>query len=568
MDQESSKSGSVGLDAILITDALGRRRPRAAEPIAENRALHALARQLSEGPDTMLKALAATALDLCRGGSAGVSLLEPGDRHGRLRRASVVGAFERYEGGTAPYHSSPSGDCLERGSPQLYAYPARYFPSCGALEPLIVEVIVVPLLPADSRWMGTLWVASHEEERRFDSEDLRVMMTLADLAIAALRLERLTKAEQRRLYFLPHLAHEFKRPLTLIHNAFDQMKGDDQNGLVLEALRGITEPQIVRMAGLVDDVLDFERMARGQDWIHRVPIDLAELVRKAVDPFRRTSAEQHLHWNVTIPEDPIPLEADPFCLGRALGKLLDNAVHYNDPGGQIWLEVEQEGDTSVIRLRNTGWGIDPDMLPLVFEPFVDVECRTEQCRRGLGLGLTLAWAIIEQHGGSITAQSEGRGQNSEFIVRLPVSDRAGGSGQVEVLVPSSSEKRPCRRILIVDGNVEITRLLARCLAQHWGHEVRVAHDGPSALEEAKSFAPEFVLLSFDLPGIDACEFARRLRAHAGPAGMCVVALLHLDSKPDVRELGEQGFDRYFVKPLDVLDIQNLLAGAAGPGAST
>ena len=251
-------------------------------------------------------------------------------------------------------------------------------------------------------------------------------------------------------------------------------------------------------------------------------------------------------------------------LAQVFGNLLTNAAKYTEPGGHIWLSGAGDGAEAVVRVRDSGIGIAPETLPFVFDLFVQADRTSTRARGGLGIGLTLVRRLLEMHGGTVIASSAGPGKGSEFVVRLPalvMGRTATDGGKEGDSVPPSPAAAPRRRILVVDDNVDAAETLAMLLRLS-GHHVRVAHDGPAALEAARSLPPEVVLLDIGMPGMDGYEVARRLRQLPGLAGAVLVALTGWGQEQDRRRSKEAGFDHHLTKPADPLALRELFAAPA------
>jgi CheY-like chemotaxis protein len=263
---------------------------------------------------------------------------------------------------------------------------------------------------------------------------------------------------------------------------------------------------------------------------------------------------------VSLPAEPVYVEADPTRLQQVVGNLLSNAAKYTDPGGDILLTVRQEGGDVALRVRDTGIGIAADVLPKIFDLFVQAERRLDRSLGGLGIGLTLVRRLVEMHGGSVTAFSDGPGTGSEFVVRLPALPEAQKG---ELLRQQSGDRQPAaptapRRILVVDDNVDAAESLAVLLRLE-GHEVRVAADGPAALAAAQAGPPQMVVLDLGLPGLDGHEVARRLRALPGAKDALLVALTGWAQEEERRRCHEAGFDGHLPKPLEWEALRQFLA---------
>jgi signal transduction histidine kinase/CheY-like chemotaxis protein len=375
---------------------------------------------------------------------------------------------------------------------------------------------------------------------------------------------RLDEVNHRKDQFLAMLAHELRNPLAPLQNALHVMRLAGDKGPASEQARAVAERQVQHMARLVDDLLDVSRITHDKIQLRKARVEVAAVVAGAVEATRPLVEARRHDLSVSLPTRPVWLEADPTRLEQVLVNLLTNAAKYTEPGGRIGLTAERDGDELVLRVRDNGVGIAPDMLAQVFEPFVQLERSQERSQGGLGIGLALVRSLVELHGGSIAAASAGPGQGSEFTLRLPALPEARPE---RAFVFEAGQPREGRalRVLVVDDNVDAAQSLA-VLLNLWGHEVCTAHDGAAALEAAQAWQPEVVLLDIGLPGMDGYEVARRLRAAQGPARPLLVALTGYAQEEDRRRSREAGFDRHLVKPADPETLEVLLAQSEWRGA--
>jgi signal transduction histidine kinase len=372
----------------------------------------------------------------------------------------------------------------------------------------------------------------------------------------------LREAARRKDEFLAMLAHELRNPLAPIRTGLQILRLRCKGNAVVEQVGGMMERQLSHMVRLVDDLLDVSRIARGKIELRKERVELAAVVARAVEGVRPALEERQHHLEAALPAEPVWLDADPARLEQVLANLLTNACKYTEPGGHIHLAGVREGDEVVLRVRDDGIGIRPEMLTHIFEMFAQADRVPGRLLEGLGLGLSLVKSLAEMHGGTATAFSEGPGRGSEFVVRLPAPDGAGVGAGVR---PSASAPvgRPLR-VLIVDDNEDAARSLGALLHLLGGHEVRLAHDGPAALTAVREFQPEAVLLDIGLPrGMNGYEVARRLRQEAGAEAPFLVAVTGYGQEEDRRRSREAGFDAHVVKPVAPEVVQEMLARVGG-----
>jgi CheY-like chemotaxis protein len=318
-----------------------------------------------------------------------------------------------------------------------------------------------------------------------------------------------------------------------------------------------------RIVRLVDDLLDVARITKGKIQLRRRREQLAVLVAQAVEGVRPLIESRQHGLAVSLPPEAIWLDADPTRIEQILANLLNNAAKYTEPGGQVWLTVEQEGSVAVIRVKDTGIGIRADMLNRIFDLFVQTDRTLDRAQGGLGIGLTLVRKLVEMHGGAVEARSEGIGKGSEFVVRLPVVPEVKQL-EPEALPEVRRRDVPHLRVLVVDDNVDTEESLAMLL-KLYGHEVWPVHTGPKALEVAQAEQPDVILLDIGLPGMDGYEVARHLREQQGMDKVRLIAMTGYGQEADRQRSQGAGFDHHLVKPVDPARLQELLGTLGQPG---
>jgi PAS domain S-box-containing protein len=369
--------------------------------------------------------------------------------------------------------------------------------------------------------------------------------------------EELADANRRKDEFLAMLGHELRNPLAPVLNGLHIIEREGRDNPTIQQTVGMMDRQLRRIVRMVDDLLDVSRVTKGKIQLRRKREQLSTLVAYAVETIRPLLDSRRHQLSVALPPEAIWLDVDAARIEQALANLLSNAAKYTEPGGRIWLTVEQEGDRAIIRVKDTGVGIRPDMLNRVFDLFVQADRTLDRALGGLGIGLTLVRKLVEMHGGTVEAFSEGIGKGSEFIVRLPTVP------EVKELPPEARPEKAKReeahcRVLIVDDNVDTAESLAMLL-RFYGHEVWAAHTGPKALEVARAEQPDVVLLDIGLPGMDGYEVARLLRQQEELGDMRLVAMTGYGQEKDRQRSDATGFDYHLVKPVDPAKLQDLLA---------
>jgi PAS domain S-box-containing protein len=419
----------------------------------------------------------------------------------------------------------------------------------GAARWMAYKVVTLPD-PA-GRPIAFATVSQDVTERKQLADDLR--------ALAA----HLSEANRRKNEFLAMLAHELRNPLAPISNAVRALNIGRTDDKLVRAMLAMLERQVGQLARLVDDLLDLNRVTRGKITLRRQSVELVPIVDQAVEAVRALYGSMNHELTVTLPTEPVYLTADPARLAQVIGNLLNNACKFTDPGGHITLTVLHEGAQAVIRVRDSGIGIAREQLPHLFEMFTQAGTALDRTREGLGIGLTLVKALVQMHGGTVEARSEGLGRGSEFEVRLPA--RAATSALIPPVAESEPEMVP-HRILIVDDSPDGADSLATLL-EEVGHETHKAHDGIEAIAAAERVHPDAVLLDIGLPKLNGYEVCRRIREQPWGKKLMIVALTGWGQDEDRQRSQEAGFDMHLVKPVDHELLIRLLASLPSSSAS-
>jgi signal transduction histidine kinase/CheY-like chemotaxis protein len=372
--------------------------------------------------------------------------------------------------------------------------------------------------------------------------------------------EELRESARRKEEFLAVLSHELRNPLAPIQTSLDLLEQTQFKDAGTERELAMINRQVQNLKRLVDDLLDVSRISRGKIELRKSAVELAPVVAHAVQALRPLFEEHRQELKVSVPAQSIWLEADPTRLEQVLFNLLLNAIKFTPEGGQAWLEVESFPGQVVIRVRDTGIGIEADLLPKVFDLFLQGERRIGLSHEGGGIGLSLARNLVELHGGTIKAHSPGRDMGSEFVVRLPVLTTVPSERQLpsQVAQGAASERLPSRRVLIVDDNVQAANSLGRLMSEVFGQEIRVVYNGATALETAESFHPDLILMDLQMAGMDGYQVAARLRKHADFSKTLIVAVTGWGHEEDRRRSLEMGFDLHLVKPVTARDLRAVL----------
>jgi signal transduction histidine kinase/DNA-binding response OmpR family regulator len=435
-----------------------------------------------------------------------------------------------------------------------------------------------PLL-ADDRLLGTLSFGTRRRSS-FHSDELHVMQVVSNQVAMAMersrlitelhhRADELAEADRRKDEFLAMLAHELRNPLAPILNAVHMLRlSEPRIDPIHRRAVSAMDRQVRHMIRLVDDLLDVSRITNGKIELRKEAVDLDTIVDHAVQTSRPLIEDRNHELSIALPSKPVRISADPTRLTQIIANLLNNAAKYTDPGGSIQLRVEVSGESVFLHVRDNGIGLAPEMLPKIFELFVQSERGADRAQGGLGIGLTLVRRLVEMHGGTITAQSEGVGRGSEFVVRLPLDPSLQEDTEVTSRTtplpgseapPASGEESRSLRVLVVEDNDDIRETL-KDLLELCGHEVDVAADGASGVERTLALRPDVALIDIGLPGLDGYQVARKLRAELGPNEKRpkLIALTGYGQPGDKQRALEAGFDAHLVKPVDYDDLAHLL----------
>ena len=369
------------------------------------------------------------------------------------------------------------------------------------------------------------------------------------------RLRDLAETDRQKNEFLAMLSHELRNPLAPLRNALYLLKNAPDGAMAAE-VHGMMERQLQQLVRLVDDLLDISRIIRGKIELRREHLDLRQAVERAAETARPVLDVYGHTLSVSLPPEALRVSGDLVRLAQVISNLLTNAAKYSRASAPIEVSVRREGAEALVAVKDRGVGIPAALLPRVFDLFVQGDHALARSQGGLGIGLTLVKRIVEMHDGTVCALSEGEGRGSEFRIRLPALPQ-------QQAPDAPSERSPChgppRRVLVVDDNVDAAESIAKIL-QLFGHRVRCEHHGQAALEAAREYAPEVIVLDIGLPGMDGYEVARRLRAMTELGGASIVAVTGYGQDEDRRRAREAGFDQHLTKPVDPEALQAFVTG--------
>jgi signal transduction histidine kinase/ActR/RegA family two-component response regulator len=392
-------------------------------------------------------------------------------------------------------------------------------------------------------------------------------------------LVRQAEADRRKDEFLAMLGHELRNPLAAIRNALWLLDETGSGSEIETRQRNVIDRQTHHLVRMVDDLLDVSRVTRGKISLQHQAVNLGDLVRRCLLELGMGRIAEAHELTLELRTEPVCVEGDPVRLEQVVCNLLHNAIKYTPRGGSISVSAGEEEGKATIRVRDTGLGISADMLAKIFEPFTQVESSRKRSEGGLGLGLPLVRSLVELHGGTVEASSAGRGQGSEFMVRLPLHPlgaaavvSAAGT-PMEMPAGSRTAAGPAGlRILVVEDNHDGRESL-RDLLELWGHSVETAENGPDGVEAALTWLPDVGLIDIGLPGLDGNEVAQRIRAALDGDALVLIAMTGYGQPEDRRRALQAGFDAYLVKPVDPDELARTLqelarSSRSKPGAGS
>ncbi len=480
-----------------------------------------------------------------------LGFLEVIEGEGRARRLALVPGDARQE---ARLQAS-SGEDVAAQLPELQ----------------LASPITAPL-EYEGRVVGQLTLYRRSPARPPERGDVELLREMAHRVAAFVEnarlhrerseaMRRLTEADRRKDEFLAMLGHELRNPLAPITTAVDlmELRGDSQG----RRERAVIRRQASHLKRLVDDLLDIARITRGKIELHRVPLEIATVVHRAIELASPALAQRSHALSVRVPREGLAVYGDPTRLCQIFANLLGNAAMYTDPGGRIAVSARREGEALVVDVADNGCGIRPEMLASIFDLFVQGERPIARTQGGLGLGLALVKIFAELHGGAVLVESAGPAQGSTFTVRLPALSSADAVALVEASpAPAPSSPRRGRRVLIVDDNQDATDLLAEMLADA-GFETAVAYDGAEALQRVEESPPDVMLIDIGLPVMNGYELAARLREALPASKLRLIAVTGYGQDTDREQSRKAGFDLHLVKPVDLDTLQRAIEAPFG-----
>ncbi len=394
-------------------------------------------------------------------------------------------------------------------------------------------------------------VMALDEERRYAVVALREQITNLESA-----LQRISSEDQAKSEFLAVLAHELRNPLAPIVSGLELAKLNDKLAPDVAELVDMMDDRAKLMRRLLDDLLDISRVARQKMTLRKAVVDFRELLARSVRAVNELEIEHTHSYTLSVPPEPVFVDADDTRLGQSVVNVLKNSVKYTPAGGHVDIALSKASGLAILRIKDNGIGISKDMLERIFDPYQQANLeRAERGGTGLGIGLWLTRTLVTMHGGSIEAASDGEGKGSEFLIALPLADGAASEAQQAIAAPIKRQKS--RRVLVVDDNTHAADGMKKLL-ERFGHEVAIANSGLEALKQEEEFKPEVILLDIGLPDMDGFDVARILRVAQNYSGK-LIALTGYGFDTDKERAFHSGFDAHLTKPVSILEVQNAIS---------
>ncbi len=439
-----------------------------------------------------------------------------------------------------------------------------WIPDDDALRPALRGWLAVPLVGRDGRILGAIQLSDRVDDGDFSEDDEAILQQLANLAAIAIENSRLydalREADRRKDEFLAMLSHELRNPLAPIRNALHILRMRARGDAVLEQTSEMMMRQVDHMVRLVDDLLDVSRITRGKIVLQREVVDASTIVNRAIEASRPAIEAGRHALTVTFANEALPVDVDLTRMAQVVTNLLNNAAKFTPDLGRIAIRTVRKNGDAAIEVKDNGAGIPADVLPTIFDLFVQSGRTLDGSQGGLGIGLTLVKQLTEMHGGSVVAASDGSGAGSTFTVRLPLAATSVSRADEDVALDVVPDGMPVRRlrVLVVDDNRDSADSL-RMLLGALGNEAKTAYDGQRALEVAVELRPELVILDIGLPSMSGYDVVKRMRAMPEASSAVIVALTGYGSESDRHRSAEAGFDDHLVKPVDFARLEELLA---------
>jgi signal transduction histidine kinase len=558
---------SCALESILCTDDLKQRPSRPPDHESENRALTALAQSMADAPQTILQKLADTILEMLSVGSAGISLLTEDER--RFYWPAIAGIWKPHIGGGTPREFGPCGDVLDRNIPLMFTHVERRYTYFQPVAPAVEECLLAPFY-VEGKAVGTVWAVAHDLTRKFDAEDMRQLVSMSRFASSAYQTLRslaqlqeakreAEEANRAKDKFLAVLSHELRTPLTPAMMAVAAQELDDQLPPVVREDARMIRRNLELEVKLIDDLLDLSSIKSGKLRLHLGVLDINDLMQHVCDMCLSNIRERGIRLHCDLDRGASNVVGDPARLQQVFWNLLKNATKFTPEGGDIHVTVENVNTNQVrVTVKDSGIGIAPDSLARIFDAFEQGDVLTAQRFGGMGLGLAISKLLVNEHRGSIRAETAGPNKGSTFIVELPAFSNDQSPPTPVKSLPAIGGQVKSLRLLLVEDHADTAILMSRLLAMS-GHTVTTAATGTTALTLADERHFDVVISDLGLPDMTGYELMRRLRERHGTKG---VALSGYCMDSDIRKCLEAGFSEHLVKPVNIQQLEHTILRVA------
>jgi PAS domain S-box-containing protein len=426
--------------------------------------------------------------------------------------------------------------CRQAAAGQIFRREMKCYVAGGAQR--VVDLTLAPVTDTAGRVLFVAATGTDITDRRIMEDELR-------------------EQDRRKDEFLALLAHELRNPLAPLRNGLQALRLSNNDVHVVERTREMMERQLRHMVRLIDDLLDISRINRNQLHLRRIKVSLADVVQSAIETSRPIINACGHELFVSLPSEPIWLDADPTRLAQVFDNLLTNSARYTPSQGHIWLTGSREGRTLVVSVRDDGIGIPQESLQSIFEMFAQVEPRVERSTGGLGIGLAIVKRLVEMHGGAVSAESRGPGAGSTFTVRLPILETRPEPDPTGTIAQAPCYLTTIRRVLVVDDNRDSATSMADVFKLS-GIEVCVAYDGAEAVQAAEEFQPELILMDVGMPRLNGYQAARQIREQTWEERPIIIALTGWGQEADRFRSRQAGCDGHLVKPVELEELEELL----------
>jgi signal transduction histidine kinase/ActR/RegA family two-component response regulator len=572
------------LEAVLCTEELARRPARSPDYEIENHALVALAQALADSPQTILQHLTDTLLDVFQLGSVGISLLREDGKS--FYWTAISGQWKRHVGGGSPRDFGPCGDVLDRGVPLLFTHPERRYAYLLELAPPAVECLLVPLFVGGEA-VGTIWAIAHDDRRKFDAQDLRLLVRLSGFASSAfqvssfhartvelnealmrgaVRQHELTDAadesnanlqasDTAKDQFLAVLSHELRSPLNVIRLWSQILQGPSRDEASLRKGLEVIDRNSKALGQLIEDLLDVHRISTGGLRLELAEVDLCEIIGLAIDSIAPSALEKGIRIVRELDATPACVTGDPARIQQVLWNLLGNAVKFTQSGGQIRVSLRRRDARAELQVIDTGEGISAAALAQIFDRSRLPGPLLSPTHGGLGLGLAISKQLLELHGGTLTAASPGEGAGATFTVSLPLSSTEKPPPRPEQSSQRAAKEQPSPirgvLVLVVDDMADSLEVVRRVL-EGAGAKTILAGSAEQALAALRKQRPDVIVSDLGMPVRDGYDLMRSIRALPREQGgqIPTIALTAYAKSEDRERALQAGFQTHLAKPVE------------------